>query len=405
MTDAPQGMRNVRRWFRLTPDRVVLALLAVEVLLILSECFGWFPFNRHKGWTLVIGLAVVIAAVLLMFLWFLAALIFRWRFQYSIRSLLLLTLVVAMVCSWLAVAERQARKQREVVEEIRRLGGDVLYDYQLDPSGNEMPGATQSAPTWLRKVLGDDLLTDVTTVLHGRRGAGDGRREIGDADLEHLKELRSLQCLGLELATVSDAGLEHLRELNQLKTLNLLGTHVTDAGLECLKGLRQLQWLDLNYTTVSDAGLRHLKGLVQLQSLHLSGTKVSGAGLEYLRGLTRLQCLDVSATKLGDSGLEHLRGLTEMQELDLGYTRVSDLGLKHLQGLPRLERLNLRRTMVSDAGLCHLRGMTQLRWLELTGTAASDAGVRDLQQALPNLQLGGPLPSAPILARISHQGE
>ena len=50
MSDAPQVANSPRRWFRPTPDRVVLALLAVEAFLILSERFGWFPFNRHKGW-------------------------------------------------------------------------------------------------------------------------------------------------------------------------------------------------------------------------------------------------------------------------------------------------------------------------------------------------------------------
>ena len=47
-------------------------------------------------------LASVGAALLLMFLWFLAALVFRWRFQFSILSLLVLVVVVAVPCSWLA---------------------------------------------------------------------------------------------------------------------------------------------------------------------------------------------------------------------------------------------------------------------------------------------------------------
>ena len=63
------------------------------------------------------------------FLWFLAALLFRLRFQFSIRSLLLLTVVVAIPCSWLAVEREQARKQREAVEAIEKLGGWVAYDY------------------------------------------------------------------------------------------------------------------------------------------------------------------------------------------------------------------------------------------------------------------------------------
>ena len=125
------------RWYRLTPDRVVLGLLAVEGLLLLSQRFHWFAFNEHKGWTLLICLAAVGAAFVLTLLWFLAALLFRLRFQFSILSLLLLVVVVAIPCSWLATEVKQAGSQREVVEQIRNVGGTVHYDYQFDSSNHE----------------------------------------------------------------------------------------------------------------------------------------------------------------------------------------------------------------------------------------------------------------------------
>ena len=106
-----------RRWLRLTPERLVLLVLLLEGFLILPQHFQWFAFNGHKSWTVLICLAMVAAAFVLMFLWFLAALLFRLRFQFTIRSLLLLTLVVAIACSWLAVARQQAEKQRKVVAE------------------------------------------------------------------------------------------------------------------------------------------------------------------------------------------------------------------------------------------------------------------------------------------------
>ncbi len=102
------------RWYRLTPDRVVVALLALEFVLLLSAWFQWFAFNRHKGWSVLVAIAGVGLALLLMFLWFLAALIFRWRFQFSIRALLLLVVVVAIPFSWLETEIQQARKQRVV---------------------------------------------------------------------------------------------------------------------------------------------------------------------------------------------------------------------------------------------------------------------------------------------------
>ena len=86
-----------RRWFRITPDRFLLGLLAVEGILLLSERFRWFPFNEHKNWTVLIALGVVCVAVVLLLLWFSVSLVLRRRFQFSLRSLLMLVVVVAVV--------------------------------------------------------------------------------------------------------------------------------------------------------------------------------------------------------------------------------------------------------------------------------------------------------------------
>ena len=55
MTDAPERARPRR--YRLTPDRCVVALLALEGFLLLSAWFRWFPFNQHKGWTVLVTIA------------------------------------------------------------------------------------------------------------------------------------------------------------------------------------------------------------------------------------------------------------------------------------------------------------------------------------------------------------
>ena len=109
MADAPEAKR---RWYRLTPDRLVIGLLAAEGFLLLSERFRWFAFNQHKGWTVLIDVAAVGLTLLVMLLWLAAALLFRCRFQYSLRSLMLLVLAVAVACSWFATEMQRARKRR-----------------------------------------------------------------------------------------------------------------------------------------------------------------------------------------------------------------------------------------------------------------------------------------------------
>jgi hypothetical protein len=112
MTDMPNPIPTRR--FRPTPAWLIYGLPAVEGLLWLSE--RWFP----KGWTVLIAVAAVGATMLAMLAGFVGSFAFRWRFQFSIRSLLVLTLAVALPCSWLAVEMKAAREQKEAVAELHK---------------------------------------------------------------------------------------------------------------------------------------------------------------------------------------------------------------------------------------------------------------------------------------------
>ena len=155
----------------------------------------------------------------------------RW-YQWRLRSLFVLTLLVAVAMSWLTVMMRNQRKQKAAAEEITKAGGKVMTE-----------------PTWLGKLLRDDSLVIVTFV-----------------DLYKTK--------------TTDAGLDRLKVLTELQTLTLWDAKITDAGLERLKVLTELQSLYLDgCTKVTDAGLEHLKGLTKLQTLSLGKTKITNAGL------------------------------------------------------------------------------------------------------------------------------
>ena len=55
----------------------------------------------------------------------------RW-YQFSLRSLFILTFLVAIASSWFAVKMGQAKRQKEAVEALLKLGGSVKYDYVID---------------------------------------------------------------------------------------------------------------------------------------------------------------------------------------------------------------------------------------------------------------------------------
>ena len=181
-----------RRWLHLTLDRFVVGLLVVEGLLWLSERYGWFWFNENKGWTVLVAVAVVGGAMVVVLGWFIVALVFRWRFQFSLRSLLLLVVAVALSCSWLAVEMKAAKREREAAEAIEKLDG-VLY--WSEPAG----------PVWLRSLLGEHFFQHVDQLAF--TGA-----DLTDDDLKHhLCELHQLRLLSFKRRNkVTDAGIETL---------------------------------------------------------------------------------------------------------------------------------------------------------------------------------------------------
>jgi hypothetical protein len=254
----------------------------------------------------------------------------RW-YQYSLRSLLLLMLLVSLAMSWFTVRRDKARKQQQAAEVIQSAGGNVLYDYELDPANFDRLKISPPGPEWLRQRLGDDFFA---TVVH--------------ADV------------------------------------------VDDEGLEKLHLLPDLQALTLSHD-VTDAGLKHLENLQTLEELTLPAALVGDRGVEHIRALTRLRCLKIcndnpADTKrlVTDAALETIARLSRLEKLSLKGTHVTDAGLVHLKRLPRLREFDLSGTAVSDAGLKHLLGMTQLEELNLAGTQVTRKGGEMLDDALPD---------------------
>ena len=166
----------------------------------------------------------------------------RW-FQFSLRTLLIFTVIIAVGAGWFGKRIEQKRKQREAAEAIVRLGGDCSYDYDT------VMGVTPPGPEWLRNLLGEDFFCGNAVTVSLSHGTN-----------------------------VSDTALVNLAALPRLQILDLNNTHVTDAGLIQLKGLATLEGLGLGATQVTDAGLKYLKRLPQLKTLYLRDTKITDAG-------------------------------------------------------------------------------------------------------------------------------
>jgi hypothetical protein len=167
----------------------------------------------------------------------------RW-FQFSLRTLMIFTLICAIGSACLAPRLQRAQRQKSAVEGILKDGGVVWYDYEVNSEGNQIAGAERPGPAWLRKLLGDDFFADPV-----------------------FAEVRT------------DSALENIGELSQLHGLALMNSRVTDSGLKHLESLRKLEWVNLNVTNLTDAGLEQLARVRQLRSLMIWKTGVTNEGV------------------------------------------------------------------------------------------------------------------------------
>ena len=167
----------------------------------------------------------------------------RW-YQFSLRTLLIFTLICAIVSAWMAVRLKRAERQKSAVEAILKDGGVVWYDYEVNAEGNHVAHPEHPGPAWLRELLGDDFFADAVYA-----------------------------------EAKSDSSLEHIADLSQVQGLALMNSHVTDAGVKHLEGLTRLKWVNLNITGITDAGLENLSRIRSLRSLMIDRTHVTDEGV------------------------------------------------------------------------------------------------------------------------------
>ena len=109
----------------------------------------------------------------------------RRRFQFSLRTLLIVTAIIAIPCGWLAM-------KMEGVEAIRELGYSLVFDYQRDADGKPLPDSASSkqiapGPAALRYVLGDDFFRTAVEVDNLSLEIDDEHSKVFLRGLNHLQ--------------------------------------------------------------------------------------------------------------------------------------------------------------------------------------------------------------------------
>jgi hypothetical protein len=127
--------------------------------------------------------------------------------------------------AWFVGRLERAKRQREAVDAIQRLGGGIFYDYQK--GGICRPKGEPQAPESLRSLLGDHFFVNVV-------GVGLGREEVGHHGLTRLGAFPDLEFVMLKGPNIDDAGIEHIRGFPRLGYVELRETSVTREGIDSL---------------------------------------------------------------------------------------------------------------------------------------------------------------------------
>ena len=196
--------------------------------------------------------------------------------QFSLRTLLLLMLVL---CGLLAWQIDRVKKQRAAVAWVLEMGGSVLYGHEVDEDGHALINPPPPAPAWLIDRLGIDFVDEVERV---------NLRNKDIDDLARLRGMPGLRWLYLGDTDVSD--LSPLAGLTDMRDLELSGTNVTD--LSPLTGMTNLRRLHINHTPVSD--LSPLAELTNLIGFYGRFTPISD--LSPLATNTGMRSIDLTGT-------------------------------------------------------------------------------------------------------------
>ncbi len=134
------------------------------------------------------------------------------RPQFTLRALLILTTVVAILVGWSA---ELVRRKREAVAAIEAMGGEAFW-----------------------------AEGDVTEVWfsHSLVVQPDGIVVVTDEPL-----------------TLTDDGMKYIESLPTIRDLRLCDVPITDAGLMRLHALKNLKWLHLEHTRVTEYGIAELQ--------------------------------------------------------------------------------------------------------------------------------------------------
>ena len=161
-----------RRWYRVTPERFLLAILFVDLGLFAIDsltvgrhapAFHWYDNFVWKGWMVMAALTLLAFAMLVLLVGCGVCVFLRRRVQFSLRFLCLLVAVFGFTFGWLGAASHDAKRQCRAIRWIEDGGGMVFEGCFLwtDPFGLR-----------IEEWFGDSFFSEVDQIHAGKEICG-----------------------------------------------------------------------------------------------------------------------------------------------------------------------------------------------------------------------------------------
>lgn len=342
----------------------------------------------------------------------------RHRLRISVGMSMLL---IALVAVWLAWLTNRARRQAEVVAEMKERFIEFHFDYEDQPGrrllvGGAIPNAQPRGPVWLRRQLGDEYFRKIASVSWpGIEGRVKTRRPADDVFFARLASFGGLRQLALHSRAVSSRAFVKTTGLSDLDDLELWDCpNVSDDIFIAIARMPRLQTLVIEECGLSGGDCPGLEKLSALRVLALGATKLTAHCLSRINSNRSLEILVLHSPLMTDATLAQL-DLPKLREFNLSsecvtgvgfsslarssqlvevslFCNMTDEGIAALRGCKKLLALRIfpRGRPLSDRALDSLRELSDLRSIEILGrtgefTTFTRAAILNLVDALPNL--------------------
>lgn len=228
-------------------------------------------------------------------------------------------LVVSILFGAVGWRLQRARRQERAVATLRRIGAEVIYDYDINnfaelTQGYSWPRSESPVTPWLLDRFGHDFFHNVVAVRNYNRNAR-AKQDVVDfwqavADLKGLKGLFAAQDW-----VTGRWPIAAIHDHNCLRDLTLCEGRLAPGDLSGIGELKSIERLSLARSTIYDSTIQELSALPHLRELNLNATAFDNEKAERVAQYAKLDTLWVDWTQLSDRGLMGLAACKSLRIL------------------------------------------------------------------------------------------